>query len=269
MRAYINLFGKTIHLYGILSFIGLALAVALVIILAKKEKFEFFDFTLVIIVTLVSALVGAKLLFVIVSWNTIVDIFKQYPFIDALMSIIQGGFVFYGGLLGGGLGLFIFTKCRKESMFKYTNLFTMALPLGHAFGRVGCFIAGCCYGMPYDGFLSYTYNYQTFDASTPIGIPLLPVQLIEAAALLLLFTVLIVIYFKAPAKKNWITGIYMVAYAVLRFILEFFRGDKERGLFLGLSTSQWISIAIVVVVAVLVTISILKKKKQPQQKTEA
>lgn len=245
--------------------IGLVLSIVLVVLLAKKEKFEFFDFVLVVIVTLLSALVGAKLLFIIVSWSSIVELFKTHPFMDSLMSIIQGGFVFYGGLLGGGLGLFIFTKCRKESLFKYSNMFTLALPLGHAFGRVGCFIAGCCYGMPYDGFLSFTYT-NAMDASTPIGVPLLPIQLIEAVALFVLFAVLLFIYLKFPKKRNLVTTIYLVAYAVMRFTLEFFRGDKERGLLLGLSTSQWISIAIVVGVAICVTLSIIKKRKLREQK---
>ena len=225
---------------------------------------SFFDFVLVVLVTLLSALAGAKLLFIIVSWSSIVELFKTLSTFDALMSIIQGGFVFYGGLLGGGLGLFIFTKIRKESLFKYSNLFTLALPLGHAFGRIGCFIAGCCYGMPYDGWLSYTYT-KSLDIATPLGVPLLPVQLIEAVLLFVLFASLLFIYLKFKKKRNLVTIVYLVAYAIMRFTLEFFRGDKERGSLLGLSTSQWISVVIVIAVAIFVTIAVVKKKKQKAQ----
>lgn len=260
MNASFEIFGKTIHLYGILCGLGIVAALVVLSIFAKKEKFEFFDFTFVIIVTLLSALVGSKLMFLIVSFESVVNIFKSYPFFSALVSVLQGGFVFYGGLLGGGIGLFIMTKIRKENFFKYSNLFALVLPLGHAFGRVGCFISGCCYGMEYDGWLSYTYS-SAIDAATPLGVPLLPVQLIEAVSLLLLFSVLLVIFLKCKEKRNLVTWLYMICYAVIRFVLEFFRGDKERGLFLGLSTSQWISLALIAFAVTYFIIKEVKKRK--------
>ena len=260
----IDFFGKSVPLYGVLCVIGIFFACLVGILLAtKKQKIEFFDFTLDLLTTLIGAFVGAKLLFFIVSWDTVVAIFNEYPFFDALLYVIQGGFVFYGGLIGGAIGLFTALKIQKKDFFKIVDIYAVALPLGHAFGRIGCFFSGCCYGMPYDGWLSFTYT-TALDPSTPIGVPLLPIQLIEAGALFVLFAALLIVYLKAPKQKGLCSLIYAYGYAVMRFILEFFRYDAERGLFLGLSTSQWISIAIFIIATVCLTLEIIKRKKKKE-----
>jgi len=257
----IEIFGKSIPLYGVLCLVGAFFACLVATLLAtKKQKIPFFDFALDVITTLLFAFVGAKLLFIIVSWDTVVALFKNYPTVEAIEMIFNSGFVFYGGFIGGAIALFVAIKVQKKDFFKLVDIFAVALPLGHAFGRVGCFFSGCCYGMPYDGWLSFTYK-TALDASTPIGVPLLPVQLIEAVLLFVLFAVLLICYLKCPNKKGLCTVIYAYAYAVIRFVLEFFRGDAARGGIFGLSTSQWISIAIFVAATVWLIVAIVKKKK--------
>lgn len=245
MYSSIIIFGKTIHLYGVFCMVGIVLAIIVAFILARKQGLEFFNFALVALVTLISAFFGAKLLFYIVSWKSVFLIFQSLSFIDAVMATLQGGFVFYGGLIGGIIGLFVILKIQKEDFFKYSNIYAVVLPLGHAFGRVGCFFAGCCYGIKHSGFLSYTYS-NALDVSTPLGVPLLAVQLIEALALVVLFLILLLVYLKFSNNKI-VSFLYMITYSILRFILEFFRGDLERGLLLNLSTSQWISLLIIIV----------------------
>ena len=113
------------------------------------------------------------------------------------------------------------------------------LPLGHAFGRVGCFLVGCCYGHPYDGIFAVTYTRSQF---APNGVSLFPVQLLEAV-----LEFLIGIFLLAVGKKwKGMTGLYwyLALYAVCRFLLEFLRADAERGIVAGLSTSQILSIAL-------------------------
>ena len=260
MNTTLNLFEKGISIYGILSTLGLILSLLVVYAFARKDKFEFFDFTLVVVITLISAFIGSKLTFILVSFDTIIQIFKLYSVMQALNIIGTGGFVFYGGLIGGFVGLIITTKIRKESVFKYTNLFALALPLGHAVGRVGCFFAGCCYGVEYNGIFSHTYK-NALDASTPIGKPLLAIQLIEAFVLVILFIALLIIYLKTNKRHNLVTWIYIISYAIIRFVLEFLRGDVERGALLNLSTSQWISLAILLFVGVyFIVTSIIKSK---------
>ncbi len=238
----ITVFGKAIPLYGLFCVLGATVGVIVAFFLLKKRKIEKFDFACAAIFILVGVLVGAKLLFVLVSIEDII----RYNI--TFMQIMQGGFVFYGGLIGGAFALWLYTKIYKENLKNYLDVCTAVIPLGHAFGRVGCFFGGCCYGMEYDGWLSYTYT-SSLNPNTPLGVPLLPIQLIEAACLLLLFAVTLTVYLKTKPTFN-VYYVYFIGYAIIRFILEFFRGDKERGGFL-LSTSQWISVLIIVAVVAL------------------
>ncbi len=233
----ITIFGKAVPLYGLYCTLGVALAVGVGFLLIKKREIAPFDFACAGIFILIGALLGAKLLFLLVSVKQIIQLRLTF------MQVMQGGFVFYGGLLGGAAGLLLYTKIYKQSFKDYSDVCAVVLPLGHAFGRVGCFRGGCCYGIAYSGIGSYTYT-ESLNASTPLGVPLLPVQLIEAVCLLVLFVVLLLLFLKRKRGFNVYLA-YSIAYAVLRFTLEFFRGDRERGLFF-LSTSQWISLALLV-----------------------
>jgi len=231
-------------MYGIMCTIGITIAVVIALFLAKKAGLEFYDFVLVAIITLVSAFVGAKLLYIIGRFGEVMNIFEVLPFGEAFMGILRGGFVFYGGLIGGAIGLVITLIVKKENIFKWSNIYTLVLPLGHAFGRIGCFMSGCCYGMEYHSWPNVIYT-NPIDANTPTGVPLLAIQLIESFSLFVLFAVLLLLYFKCKYKPA-VTITYIMSYSVIRFILEFFRGDPERGIINGLSTSQWISIVLFV-----------------------
>ena len=261
----VQIFSWELPLYGIMFYTGIVLSAIVACLICKKRNIPLFDLTCCAVFTMIGAMIGAKLLFVVVTWNEIIKYFEIYPLEDAIFAVIKGGFVFYGGLVGGALGLFIYVKKYKLNLSDYTDLFAAALPLGHAIGRVGCFFAGCCYGMEYHGAFSYTYTVSA--GRTPLGVPLLPVQLIEAACLLLLFVGLMFAYFKGRNHSFLCTKIYAIAYSIIRFVLEFFRGDKERGVAL-ISTSQWISIAIVVAVVVIWVVGDkIKKKKAAQQQS--
>ena len=254
----IKIFNWDIPLYGLLFYTGVAFAALVAVLICRKKKIELFDMVCSAIYTMIGAIVGAKLLFLAVTLPEIIEMFKIYPAEDVLFSIIKGGFVFYGGLIGGALGLLIYVKQFKLKLEPFVEVFAVVVPLGHAFGRVGCFFAGCCYGMEYHGPLSYTYTVTA--GSTPLGVPLLPIQLIETTCLLILFGALMIAFFKSKGRPFLCTKIYAIGYAAIRFTLEFFRGDKERGVAL-FSTSQWISIGIVVLVTTLWIIGAKRKKK--------
>lgn len=249
--------------YGIFCTLGIAVAVIIALLLSSKENLEFFNFILIAIIALVGALIGSKLMFLIISLDTVIEMFKTLPFLEALKNIMRGGFVFYGGLIGGAIALFITLKIQKADFFKFVNIYALVLPIGHAFGRVGCFFGGCCYGMEYHGWLSYTYTH-TVEAAVPLGVPLLPIQLIEAFLLVVLFHVELFLYFKSKNKKV-VSYTYLYAYAIIRFILEFFRGDKIRGVAI-LSTSQWISIAIILLTTAYLIFNYFKNKKKSETK---
>lgn len=237
MTDSINLFGYDIPLYGLFFFIGIFLAVLVAVLLTKKKNpVPLYDMVCSAVYIMIGAIIGAKLLFILVSLDSIIENKLS------LIQVIKGGFVFYGGFIGGLLGLIIYAKQFKMALSPFMDLYATVVPLGHAFGRVGCFFGGCCYGIEHDGFFSVTYT-DTLNAATPLNTPLLAIQLIEALALLCLFIVLLITYL--TTKKRGLTPtLYAIIYPIIRFVLEFFRGDRERGTFLNISTSQWISIAI-------------------------
>ena len=239
MKNTIVLFGKQIPLYGICYYVGIIIAIFLALLFAKKRKVDFFDFFCCAIYTMIGAIIGAKLLFIIVSIREIIQLKLS------LIDVVRGGFVFYGGLLGGILGVWIYGKQFRVNVRGYVDIFATVLPLGHAIGRVGCFFAGCCYGKQYNGIVSVVYETSS-NFLTPLGVPLFPIQLLEAIFLIVLFIALFLLFCGGNGKDGNIAIIYLLSYAILRFVLEFFRGDIERGIIL-FSTSQWISLFFIVI----------------------
>ncbi len=233
MESVITILGREIPLYGIFFYLGVAAAAATAFLLHRRAEIDAFDVAGSGVYIMIGGMLGAKLLFLAVSAYKIIR--ENIP----LIAVIKGGFVFYGGLLGGALGLWIYARQFRMDIGNFTDLYATVLPLGHALGRVGCFFAGCCYGIPWE----YGHVYHSTVGMTPLEIPLLPIQLIESGILLVLFVVQLILYLQN--KKKWRnTVLYIGAYPVIRFVLEFFRCDTERGILLGLSTSQWTSLAI-------------------------
>lgn len=163
---------------------------------------------------------------------------------------LGGGFVFYGGLISALIFALIFALKTKQPAYKF-NIFVPALAIGHGIGRLGCFLAGCCYGKAYQGFGSVHLH----------GLDRWPTQLIEAF-FLLLFGVL-------AMRKKWqghkdLTLYYLGYYAILRFGIEFLRGDRVRGIwFANLSTSQLVSLGLFL--ALLITMPLLAKNRSNHQ----
>ncbi len=151
----------------------------------------------------------------------------------------DSGLVFYGGLVGGIIGALIAIKTNKYNFDVYANAIIPCIPLGHAFGRVGCLLAGCCYGIHYEGYFAIHSIY------VDPGYTLFPIQAVESILNILLF-ILLSLYTHKQKNGIVLLSLYVVAYSVARFTLEFFRGDLIRGVYLGLSTSQWISILLIV-----------------------
>jgi phosphatidylglycerol:prolipoprotein diacylglycerol transferase len=159
---------------------------------------------------------------------------------------LGGGFVFYGGLIFGLAYLFVYSLVLKQFEFKKMAYFIPGLTIGHAVGRIGCFLAGCCFGTETTSFLSVRMH----EAHRH------PVQLYESATLFLL-GYFILRKLKQGVKPGIAVSYYLMFYSALRFSLEFIRGDKIRGIYSGLSTSQWVSIALAVM-----TLTYLVKEKK-------
>ncbi len=242
MYPYFPLFGINLPAYGTMSLLGGVLA--LVLVLRRHARFDLprSDAFNVYALCLLGLLVGAKVLYVITqipaiirNWESVV----AHP-LDAIAHF-GGGLVFYGGLLGAAGVALWYCRHYKVRFWAMADLFAPAIPAAHALGRVGCFLAGCCYGLEVPWGLTYTHSLVT-EAD---GVPRLPVQLIEAACLLLLCLALL-FFQRKPRAPGASLALYGLCYALLRFVLEFFRGDLVRGVAGGLSTSQWISLGILV-----------------------
>lgn len=169
-----------------------------------------------------------------------------YNWIDNGFTLFEfKGATFYGGLIGGAATFIIITALAKPSVKKefwlIANLAAPCIVIGHMFGRIGCFMAGCCYGKPTDSFLGVTFPH--------IG-KVFPTQLFEVFFLLALFAVMMVLIFKYK-KLNFIMLIYAYSYAIFRFFIEFLRNDSRGDFLPWLSPSQWQSILMLIVAAAL------------------
>ncbi len=247
-----NIFGREIPFYGLLFVLGFAVAVLTAIPKARRMKLPFTEIACSAVFAGVGGILGAKLLSVLTSINYIIE--YHISFLD----VVRNGFVFYGGLIGGALGLLIYAKAFHEPILRYFDLYAAGTALGHAFGRVGCLFSGCCYGLPTAGSFFVVYR-SAIDPNTPLGLPLLPVQLIESFCLVAIFAVCEIVFY-CGGKRGVSAAVYAFSYATTRFVLEFFRGDPVRGLWGGLSTSQYISLAIIVVCSVVVVCAALRRR---------
>jgi len=251
MHLYINLFGLTIPSYGLFITTGVILANIIAIIVLKKTKQDFDNFIILEAYCFLGAFIGAKLVYLVVSFNEIDwSSIKDFYSFNHLM---QSGFVFYGGLIGGLLFVFGAGKVHKIQTIEYMRNLTFLIPFAHSIGRIGCYMAGCCYGIPYDGPGAVIFPQGSF--AIP-GVKLFPVQLVESALLMILAALILALQLKL--KWHYTIETYLVAYGVIRFFLEYYRYDEARGFIAGLSTSQWISILLI---AFVIAYNVAKKIK--------
>ncbi|MGN1456379.1 MAG: prolipoprotein diacylglyceryl transferase, partial [Acutalibacteraceae bacterium] len=228
---------NTIHsaLFGIPSYIffavsGIIFAMSLYPILLYKVKERVEIYIPRLLLSSIFLILGAKILGIIVSiFNAI-----QTGSNISLETITQSGIVFYGGLFGFLLSFYYISVFRdKHSPVGAMDSVAVIIPLFHSVTRIGCFTAGCCYGCELDTFISVLYTTQEYDRI--ITALRLPVQLIEALFNLVIFIILIVMFF-CGIMKGKLIYVYLLLYSVVRFVLEFFRGDAVRGVYFGIST---------------------------------
>lgn len=236
-------FTITLPSYGVMAFIGGFVVLLFLFFRLDKYDISFFDLLKLFAVAIVGGILGSKVLYAITQIPWLID---NFTWENLLMFIPMSGFVFYGGLFGVLIFVWLMTKKDKEKQDRVFKLIIPAIPLFHGFGRIGCMLAGCCYGIELDDY--WQLGFVEFDR--------VPVQLIEACFEFALFVVFIIL--ESRKSKLYDIKSYLVLYSIFRFIIEFFRGDEARGIWVfGLSTSQMISI----IVFVIVFIVVLKNKK--------
>jgi len=201
---------------------------------------------------IIFGILGAKLM------HYITDL-KYYLEDPSRFLNIGAGFVVYGGIILGVLAGYIYCRHYKLNFPEYFDLVMPSVALAQAFGRIGCFLAGCCYGKETESAIGVIFKNSPF---APNNVKLIPTQLISSA-LLFLLTFILVKY----ADKTWrrpfkVAGLYMILYSIGRFMIEIFRGDEERGSVGPFSTSQFISFFILVGGIVLYNLHMMMNRKK-------
>ena len=222
-----------ISTYGIAVVAGLIACISNIVL--RKNKYGYNNRVLAVCsgIILCFMALGSKILFFLTQLPLVL---KEFSFIKTIEIFITSGFVYYGGFLGALVGIIFAAKLLNIDTLQLMNFCAPLFAVFHAFGRIGCFMAGCCYGIP------WKYGFAMID--TP-DVNRFPVQLLEAFLEFFLFFLLLHI---EKEEKYDLMKIYMVIYAIMRFFLEYLRGDDIRGIWvLGLSTSQLIALCILVV----------------------
>jgi phosphatidylglycerol:prolipoprotein diacylglycerol transferase len=229
--------GWPVYSYGVLLALAYLAALQLAVVRARRRGIDSSRVMDLGIYLIIAALVGAKLMLVVVDF----DYFASEP--REILSLVRAGGVFYGGLIAAlGVALWLVRKYELP-MWTTADLFAPGIALGHVIGRFGCLLAGCCYGRPASvpWAVTFTDPAAAANVGTPLGIPLHPTQLYDAGAELAILAVLLATEQKGhpfPGRTFWL---YVLLYGVSRFVIEFFRGD-DRGIILGVSTSQFVSL---------------------------
>lgn len=221
----------TVHTYGLMIAVGVVAA----LVMGERRAVHrgmngdvLYPMTLLAVV--IGFALGSKGLFCILNWREFIAAPGE--------MLMHGGFVAYGGIIVGALTVLIFCKVKRLSFVAYADLMLPSVAIAQAFGRIGCFFAGCCYGKPTDAWWGVTFPDTCMYA--PRGIPLIPTQLISSLGMFLI-TGILLLYAARPHKPGQVSALYMMLYSVARFGVEYLRGD-DRGAFIGpFSPSQFVS----------------------------
>lgn len=238
--------------YYISAAAGLVASVLLLFLLGLKRPHDRTRMFICGFFALFFMFIGAHLLFFIVGLPQFSSkygdsVYDVQSFITAALNAASG-MVFYGGLFGAILGILLFYRIMKEPSRPYMNIMSCVFPLMHAFGRLGCSLGGCCYGIEYHGIfaIQYTADHINPGISDHIAdFPRFPVQPLEAILELVICAVMVMIYLKTEDRRP-LLPVYLFTYGIVRFLDEFLRGDAVRGFWGPLSTSQWIALACII-----------------------
>lgn len=238
----------TIHGYGLMIAIGILCCVAMASYRAKKNGLDPEAIVDIGIYGVIGGFVGAKILYVIVEFKTFIK--------DPKSVLGSEGFVVYGGIIAGFLTAIVYCRIKKLYFLEYFDLAVASISMAQGFGRIGCFLAGCCYGKETSGPLAVTFTSSDF---APNNIPLIPTQIYSS---ILDFVHFLLLLYVAKHKKadGQVAACYLIFYSIGRFIIEFFRGDIERGSVGSFSTSQFISIFTAIAGIIVLFVATVNKK---------
>ena len=260
--------GLPIKTYGFCMALGFVAAWQVLSWLCRRTGRAAEPLSNLLMLMMFSGIVGARLEYVREFWTRE---FASDPL--SIFKVWQGGLVFYGGLILAIAVFFVWCRARRESVAPVADLFVTVIPLAHAFGRVGCFFYGCCYGRVSAGALAVAFPRRSpawvaqvegglIPETAQSSLPVLPTQLFEAAAVLGLFAVLLFIFLRNwKARPGFTTGCYLVGYSCIRFGIEFLRDDMRQRVG-NLSIGQTVSIGLFVLGISFILVSLLRSRAE-------
>jgi len=227
-----------IYAYGFFIAVGFILALVFAVRRARREGIPFENVVDLFFYTVLSAFLGARILFVLINF----DDYRQNPL--HIFRLWEGGLVFYGGLIPAALVAFLYMRRRRLPAWKLADLISPLITLGLFFGRIGCFLAGCCYGK--ETSLPWGVVFKNPESLALLNVPLHPTQLYDAANGLAIF-----LFLNWMQKRKTFDGqifwLFLFLYSITRFLIEIFRGDPRGFLFGGLlSTSQAVGVLLAI-----------------------
>lgn len=243
MYPYIRICDEKVSIYSVCVLLGAGVSLLLLTKLLRRKQL-LCTYMPLFAISLFGLLLGAKL-FGVLS-KGIVNLVEVGRF-DLYDSLFNSGVVYWGGLLGMLVALQITCHFRKREFGEISDILGVIIPLFHAFGRLGCYFVGCCYGCEYTGILALPYRIG-WEGEWLLRFP---TQLAEVVLELLLFAIHFLLYFHARQHgKTSLLFRYLLIYSIFRFVIEFYRGDTVRGVFHGISFSQIVCITVLGCLAV-------------------
>jgi phosphatidylglycerol:prolipoprotein diacylglycerol transferase len=185
-----------------------------------------------------AGLVGSRLFYVALHWSR----YKSGPVYE-IFDWFGGGLMFQGGLLAAALVAFLLLRRGKISFLRAGDALAPALSLGQAVGRVGCFLAGCCHGRTAPDNFPFSVSFPE-GGGAPSGVPLYPTELMECFGLLALTSFLFLRLKKSPYTPGRVLGFYLLFSGLLRFVLDYYRGDNRGPLVFGMAPTSYIALGI-------------------------
>lgn len=247
----------TIYGYGLMIGIGLLAAFFMA---DKRAKAKGLDPDHIFNMGFISAIlgfVGAKLLFLLLDLPVIIQSGNFWAYLTG------NGFIVYGGIISGVLTAVVYSRIKKVAFLKYFDLAAPSISVAQAFGRLGCFLAGCCYGRETDLPIGITFRHSNY---APNNVSLIPTQIISSLGNFGI-TLILILYARKERPAGKVGGLYIILYAVGRFAVEFLRNDY-RGSIGPLSTSQFIAVLMLIPGLLLFLMPAFKKDEKKDVKED-
>ena len=242
-----------VYSYGTMLMTALVTGWFLAVPLLKKQGFPIEKALTAVLAGVVTAIVTARLFYVLTNWGMFSG---DFP-VSMLDFQVRQGLVAYGGYLGAFAGSFVMAVRYGWHWLSFADIAAPSLASGLCFTRIGCFLAGCDYGLPTSSWAGIAFPANSFawqdhlsqgliTRGAAMSLPVHPTQIYESAAGLVMCLTLLFIYSGNKMYRGMTFASFLIMYGIFRFMVEFLRGDADRGIFYGLSTSQWLAVATVV-----------------------